>query len=46
MGKLGIDMQVNKTKLDGVLILSPDVFGDDRGWFMETYNQRKYNETL
>jgi len=36
-------MQGNKTKLDGVLILNPDVIGDSRGWFMETYNQTKYN---
>ena len=29
-------MQVTKTTLDGVLILEPKVFGDARGWFMET----------
>ena len=29
-------MQVITTKLDGVLILEPKVFGDARGWFMET----------
>jgi dTDP-4-dehydrorhamnose 3,5-epimerase len=37
-------MQVIKTKLTGVLLIEPDVYGDQRGWFMETYNQTKYNE--
>ncbi|MCL2365862.1 MAG: dTDP-4-dehydrorhamnose 3,5-epimerase [Oscillospiraceae bacterium] len=30
-------MTVTETKLPGVLILEPKVFGDSRGWFMETY---------
>lgn len=34
-------MQVTKTNLDGVLILEPKVFGDARGWFMETWSARK-----
>jgi dTDP-4-dehydrorhamnose 3,5-epimerase len=32
-------MQVEQTPLDGVLILTPRVFGDTRGWFCETWNQ-------
>lgn len=35
-------MQVTKTALDGVLILEPKVFGDARGWFMETWSARKF----
>ena len=35
-------MQVTKTKLEGVLILEPKVFGDARGWFMETWSARKF----
>ncbi len=35
-------MKAIETALDGVLILEPDVFGDSRGFFMETYNQRRY----
>ncbi len=35
-------MQVTKTILDGVLILEPKVFGDARGWFMETWSARKF----
>lgn len=37
-------MVVTKTKLDGVLILEPDVFGDHRGWFMESWSKKKYEE--
>ena len=35
-------MQVTKTNLDGVLILEPKVFGDARGWFMETWSAQKF----
>ena len=31
----------NKTEIDGVFIVEPTVFVDNRGYFMETY---KYNE--
>ena len=34
-------MQVEKTKLEGVLLVTPQVFGDDRGFFMETFNREK-----
>jgi dTDP-4-dehydrorhamnose 3,5-epimerase len=33
-----------KTSLPGVLVIEPDVFEDDRGFFMETFHQRKYAE--
>lgn len=33
-------MMVSPTKFDGVLIIEPKVFDDDRGWFMETYNKK------
>ncbi|MGI1662081.1 dTDP-4-dehydrorhamnose 3,5-epimerase [Palleronia sp. KMU-117] len=33
-------MQVEQTALDGVLILTPRRFGDDRGWFSEVWNRR------
>ena len=32
-------MQAVKTKLDGVLLLKPKVFSDDRGFFLESYNE-------
>ncbi len=33
------------TELDGVYIVEPQVFYDDRGFFLETYHQRRYAET-
>ena len=33
-------MQISKTKLDGVLLLKPDVFEDFRGQYVETYNEQ------
>lgn len=35
-------MQVVKTKLDGVLILEPKLFGDQRGFFLEVYQFARY----
>jgi dTDP-4-dehydrorhamnose 3,5-epimerase len=37
-------MKIIKTDIDGVYILEPKVFGDHRGWFMETYSKRKFKE--
>ena len=34
-------MKVTKTKLEGAVILEPDVFGDNRGFFMESWSKRK-----
>lgn len=34
-------MTVSKAKLDCVYVIEPRVFGDARGWFMETYNKLK-----
>ncbi|RBP51619.1 dTDP-4-dehydrorhamnose 3,5-epimerase [Arenicella xantha] len=34
-------MKVEQTKLEGVLLVTPQVFGDERGFFMETYNREK-----
>lgn len=30
-----------ETKIEGVYIIEPDVFGDERGWFTETYSKTK-----
>ena len=35
-------MKVVETEIAGVRIVEPDVFGDDRGWFCETYNAERY----
>src|SRR3972149_4649098 len=37
-------MQINKTKLQGVLLLKLDVFEDFRGEYIETYNEKLYVE--
>ena len=37
-------MNVTQTKLDGVLILEPKVFGDERGFFMESFNAKTFAE--
>ena len=34
----------SETELDGVLIVEPKVFGDNRGWFMETYSRRDFED--
>jgi dTDP-4-dehydrorhamnose 3,5-epimerase len=33
-----------KTAIPGVYIIEPDIFRDDRGFFLETYHQRRYAE--
>ena len=37
-------MKVITTKLSGVLIIEPKVFGDDRGFFKETFSVERYKE--
>lgn len=39
-------MNVVKTVIDGVLILEPNVFGDDRGFFMESWNQQVFDAAI
>lgn len=37
-------MKVVPTSLEGVFIIEPEVFGDHRGWFMETYSHLKLKD--
>lgn len=37
-------MQVTRTDIPDVLILEPKLFGDARGFFLESYNQRSFQE--
>jgi dTDP-4-dehydrorhamnose 3,5-epimerase len=39
-------MNIIKTEIPGVLILEPKVFGDSRGFFMESFNERAFNEAV
>ena len=37
-------MKVIKTEIEGPVILEPTVFGDERGYFFESYNERVFEE--
>ena len=39
-------MKVIPTTIEGVLILEPKVFGDARGFFMESFNQKTFNDAV
>jgi dTDP-4-dehydrorhamnose 3,5-epimerase len=39
-------MDVTTTALPGVLILAPKVFADPRGFFLESFNQRRFDEAI
>jgi len=37
-------MKITPTKIEGVLIVEPDIFGDSRGWFFESYSKQKMKD--
>ena len=37
-------MTFNKTDIEGVYVIEPKVFGDSRGFFMETYSERDFKK--
>ena len=39
-------MKVTTTAIEGVLIIEPKVFGDERGFFFESFNHRAFNEAV
>ena len=39
-------MNIIDTKIADVKIIEPRVFGDERGFFMETWNQQKFEELV
>jgi len=39
-------MHIEKTAIEGVLILQPKVFGDARGFFLESFNQIAFDEAV
>ena len=39
-------MKLVPTSLPGVLIVEPALFGDDRGWFMESFNEARWQTQL
>lgn len=39
-------MEVIQTEIKGLVRLRPKVFRDERGFFLETWNRRKFNEAI
>lgn len=37
-------MKISTTRLEDVLLITPRVFGDDRGFFMETWEEQKFSD--
>lgn len=36
-------MRVLQTEIEGVVLIEPEVFGDARGYFFESYSQREFD---
>jgi dTDP-4-dehydrorhamnose 3,5-epimerase len=39
-------MNVIKTPIEGLVIIEPRLFGDDRGYFFESFNQREFEREI
>lgn len=39
-------MKVIRTQIEGVVLIEPDVFGDQRGYFFESYSQARFDEAV
>lgn len=39
-------MNIIKTDIEGVIIIEPKVFGDDRGYFFESFSQKEFEEKV
>ncbi len=39
-------MKITETRLKGCCILEPVVFTDERGYFMESFNEQRFNDTV
>jgi dTDP-4-dehydrorhamnose 3,5-epimerase len=37
-------MDLTETRLPGVVIIEPKLFGDNRGWFMESYSKKVFDK--
>jgi len=37
-------LRIHKTKIEGPLIIEPDVFKDERGFFMESWSKKKFTD--
>lgn len=41
-----MSLQATKTPLQDLLIIEPQLFGDQRGFFLESFNQREFNQAV
>ena len=39
-------MNIIQTDIEGLLVIEPRVFGDDRGYFFESFNEREFREKV
>lgn len=39
-------MEIQKFDIDGLLLIKPKVFGDDRGYFFESFNKKKFEAAI
>ncbi|WP_202304572.1 dTDP-4-dehydrorhamnose 3,5-epimerase [Dryocola clanedunensis] len=39
-------MNITKTTIKDLLIIEPDVYHDERGFFLESFNQKKFNQII
>ena len=39
-------MKLTQTKIPDVVIIEPNIFGDERGWFMESFNEVRFHKEL
>jgi dTDP-4-dehydrorhamnose 3,5-epimerase len=37
-------MKIRETGIDGLIVIEPDVYGDSRGYFMESFSEKKFRE--
>jgi dTDP-4-dehydrorhamnose 3,5-epimerase len=39
-------MKFTKTSIEGLIIINPTVHGDNRGYFLESYNDKEFKEVI
>ena len=39
-------MNIIKTDIEGVLMIEPNLFRDDRGYFLESFNEQEFNDKI
>ncbi len=39
-------MKIIRTSLDGCFVIEPEIFGDSRGYFIESFNSQAFNKSL